>query len=141
MPYFGLLPFLPQRNRGSKKQSNVSMPYFGLLPFLLFEVFFLLTINNCFNALLRASSFSTEMTDKERTDTQMFQCPTSGFFLFYQDKAIHRDVEIQHCFNALLRASSFSTCYHKEVITCYGGFQCPTSGFFLFYKGNKFNAK
>ena len=36
-----------------------------------------------FNALLRASSFSTIMIKKEDIYEKMFQCPTSGFFLFY----------------------------------------------------------
>ena len=84
MPYFGLLPFLPKNNKERGELMKVSMPYFGLLPFLrIFKSVFAPKVN-------------------------LFQCPTSGFFLFYS-------AEAQASAQAL------------EV------FQCPTSGFFLFY--------
>ena len=63
---------------------TVSMPYFGLLSFLQS------TIPSYFEKL------------------EAFQCPTSGFFLFYKTDVL-----------LLLR--------------CNCSFQCPTSGFFLFY--------
>ena len=90
---------------------------------------------------------------------EVFQCPTSGFFLFYAMK--YADIEFnEDGFNALLRASFFSTDYSDKyaviqwaVSMPYFGllsfllnsksvniwevflFQCPTSGFFLFYRG------
>ena len=63
---------------------SVSMPYFGLLPFLPLS----------------------KMV--ENWNRRMFQCPTSGFFLFYYD-------------------------YSGLASTIANMFQCPTSGFFLFY--------
>ena len=111
------------------------MPYLGLLPFLrLILLYFVLMVPVCFNALPRASSFSTQHQQQQqamllkgfnalprassfstvqrkggfmRTNT-VFQCPTSGFFLFY------------------------SRIYNGSI-TDYELFQCPTSGFFLFY--------
>ena len=87
----------------------------------------------------------------------MFQCPTSGFFLFYVLRVL-ASWDNSKCFNALLRASFFSTfsgveefsqkiivsmpyfgllsflhCYDVAVIKNGYMFQCPTSGFFLFY--------
>ena len=62
----------------------------------------------CFNALLRASFFSTKSLLKIIEGTRMFQCPTSGFFLFYN-------------FLSLIKGEKNEK------------FQCPTSGFFLFY--------
>ena len=93
MPYFGLLPFLRKKDT-MELQINffVSMPYFGLLPFLLIMTNTTLSINfYCFNALLRASSFSTKGGQKIRCQYyHVFQCPTSGFFLFYNKIIIRR---------------------------------------------------
>ena len=85
------------------------MPYFGLLPFLPPISLTLTMMGRCFNALLRASSFSTiHVTSKAGEDGNMFQCPTSGFFLFYNRR--NGDImKTKESFNALLRASSFST--------------------------------
>ena len=69
-------------------------------------------IDGCFNALLRASSFST-------TTIVDLQAP------------------LQICFNALLRASSFSTFAVIPQSEVNDVFQCPTSGFFLFYSAQK----
>ena len=110
------------------------MPYFGLLPFLRrWQEMEESMPNKCFNALLRASSFSTQLDNqimlvcnnvsmpyfgllpflrwqkwRELCQISMFQCPTSGFFLFYSKYAGSGACK-QICFNALLRASSFST--------------------------------
>ena len=65
----------------------------------------------------------------------MFQCPTSGFFLFYKAKFASEAEKMR--FNALLRASSFSTEFKIKKKDKYVLFQCPTSGFFLFYMDNK----
>ena len=84
------------------------MPYFGLLSFLRIK------------------------TPKGDYTTEMFQCPTSGFFLFYTRIQLQKNSRLsvsmpyfgllsflltcsfvyrerQICFNALLRASFFST--------------------------------
>ena len=84
MPYFGLLPFLQMFRITYGSEYMVSMPYFGLLPFLPLS----------------------KMV--ENWNRRMFQCPTSGFFLFYYD-------------------------YSGLASTIANMFQCPTSGFFLFY--------
>ena len=63
----------------------------------------------CFNALPRAFFFSTlDLDANDIWEDGVFQCPTSGFLLFY----------------FLL---SLKTTSRKKM------FQCPTSGFLLFY--------
>ena len=133
MPYFGLFPFLLKQLQWQgilmqefqcptsgfflfygkesfmrKLAFDVSMPYFGLFPFL--RPYSMETRNNKyrFNALLRAFSFSTGYLAYRRMLLTGFQCPTSGFFLFY-----------------------ISTSTIESWRLCL--FQCPTSGFFLFY--------
>ena len=61
----------------------VSMPYLGLLPFLLKANIVMEALMKCFNALPRASSFSTVKNKQLEIEIETFQCPTSGFFLFY----------------------------------------------------------
>ena len=59
MPYFGLLSFLHNEGKGDWYVLGiVSMPYFGLLSFL-------------------------QLKENKRWIRKKFQCPTSGFFLFY----------------------------------------------------------
>ena len=66
----------------------------------------------------------------------MFQCPTSGFSLFYDViKNMHN--YIFESFNALPRAFFFSTKGLEVVIHEGILFQCPTSGFLLFYETAK----
>ena len=116
-------------------RSYVSMPYFGLLPFLHQSCLEIKEgILRGFNALLRASFFSTYLWKIWIQLKQVFQCPTSGFFLFYKS-VICFWLSMLTCFNALPRASSFSTHSRndKEHRRRYL-FQCPTSGFFLFYR-------
>ena len=138
MPYFGLLSFLRSSHSSRKLKSycfnallrasffstaiiqtnyhlqrNVSMPYFGLLSFL--QTIAKLAFNKLFG----------------------FQCPTSGFFLFYLYTQVIIKIEM-YCFNALLRASFFSTNSGRGCSIRMGVFQCPTSGFFLFYKAKKY---
>ena len=84
MPYFGLLSFLQVMWQLELFHGNVSMPYFGLLSFLRHFRFVTNCKINSFNALLRASFFSTN--DKYTKERRSF-----------------------YCFNALLRASFFST--------------------------------
>ena len=60
MPYLGLLPFLLDRITIRIKKGTVSMPYLGLLPFLRSIIMSLCNSIKCFNALPRASSFSTK---------------------------------------------------------------------------------
>ena len=86
MPYGGLGSFLLIDYEYSNMNIQlVSMPYFGLLPFLprIYGNSYTKK-NDCFNALLRASFFST---------------------------CYHKEVITCYggCFNALLRASFFST--------------------------------
>ena len=115
MPYFGLFSFLPiSMNTIIKFFKTVSMPYLGLSSFLhicsklvthylirrfnaLPRAFFFSTatyrLRNvrsilCFNALPRAFFFSTIFTMLHRQkNSRLFQCPTSGFLLFYPGNA------------------------------------------------------
>ena len=136
MPYFGLLSFLPPIPIILQMfTQGVSMPYFGLLSFLhirtgklhdkficfnallrasFFSTLLLkkifINIVMCFNALLRASFFSTrDLITLVPLQMDVFQCPTSGFFLFYTAAKLLKDDSTGICFNALLRASFFST--------------------------------
>ena len=108
MPYFGLLPFLPLKLELTNVRYCVSMPYFGLLPFLHFRD-----------------------TEDALMDI-LFQCPTSGFFLFYGNHEyflrLRRCVSMPY-FGLLpfLRTMAKNKPRWKDL------FQCPTSGFFLFY--------
>ena len=88
----------------------VSMPYFGLFSFLLLSLWMISPVcRRRFNALLRAFLFSTRRYENMKYyDVAMFQCPTSGFSLFYLTKSV-------------------PTVYASIL------FQCPTSGFSLFY--------
>ena len=90
------------------KKMIVSMPYFGLLSFLPYNTRRVYEdYKHSFNALLRASFFSTmpfvkvdvqkeivsmpyfgllsflQLKENKRWIRKKFQCPTSGFFLFY----------------------------------------------------------
>ena len=95
---------------GNKKFNHVSMPYLGLSSFLQLYQLISTRIQLRFNALPRAFFFST-MSAKmyDSVNKVMFQCPTSGFLLFYRLYGIMNNYQV------LL-------------------FQCPTSGFLLFYR-------
>ena len=100
-------------------KQRVSMPYFGLFPFLHIEALTESIDRLGFNALLRAFSFSTaRRIIKKEVNLWRFQCPTSGFFLFYKHVLNAKSRRKKHCFNALLRAFSFSTivksCWHQQ---------------------------
>ena len=93
------------------KEFYVSMPYLGLSSFLQLESL------------------------KTMAETLMFQCPTSGFLLFY---AKDKDVE-QMIYHDWFQCPTsgfllFYSCYLSDTSWCYGLFQCPTSGFLLFYE-------
>ena len=62
----------------------------------------------------------------------MFQCPTSGFSLFYTEES-KSELMTAVRFNALLRAFLFSTKIKTHSKLTLTRFQCPTSGFSLFY--------
>ena len=62
----------------------------------------------CFNALPRAFFFSTRLETRIANIKKKFQCPTSGFLLFYIG-AEEVSEETTICFNALPRAFFFST--------------------------------
>ena len=104
------------RDLKGKNTYAVSMPYFGLLSFL------------------RDNELRTY------TERKMFQCPTSGFFLFY-----YRQKTVQLYLIKMFQCptSGFFLFYsfhptlrrHSAIL-----FQCPTSGFFLFY-GNSSNKR
>ena len=65
-PTSGFFLFYTRIEAVEKSTFNiVSMPYFGLLPFLPKRKNKMLKIKNCFNALLRASSFSTSSAHNE----------------------------------------------------------------------------
>ena len=134
MPYVGLLLFL--RNQGGSTGNLlvcqcptsgffyfyeevlyvvgaiavVSMPYVGLLLFLPKRFCCMTEEHNCVNALRRASSISTAVLAHTDSTKEMCQCPTSGFFYFYQSLG----------------------CIPVDGFMC----QCPTSGFFYFYRRN-----
>ena len=118
-------------------------------------------VNTCFNALPRAFFFSTLLSGdrKQLLRYLLFQCPTSGFLLFYLWKKQKHFSIRPLCFNALPRAFFFSTYTHILTVAdtylvsmpylglssflrqAFNGrysntvsFQCPTSGFLLFYK-------
>ena len=86
----------------------VSMPYHGLSSFLQLRHKEVGKGLDCFNALPRAFFFSTVVAGStKREQLKMFQCPTTGFLLFYKKyKGGHSYVKL---------------------------FQCPTTGFLLFY--------
>ena len=109
------------------------MPYFGLLPFLLITGYLIGMFKYCFNALLRASSFSTTNKFDADDDGKVFQCPTSGFFLFYHPCNFkgwrgRKHVSMPY-FGLLPFLQQEKWRYHENKRK----FQCPTSGFFLFY--------
>ena len=134
MPYFGLFPFLPGDD-GNLVMSKevVSMPYFGLFPFLRNLVMSKEVKEACFNALLRAFSFSTVYDKLLSVLKQRVSMPYFGLFPFLHIEALTESID-RLGFNALLRAFSFSTNdYTKKVNVKFNKFQCPTSGFFLFY--------
>ena len=63
------------------------MPYFGLFSFLRLRLQVTKSEKEtCFNALLRAFLFSTVPPDLGRQTLGVFQCPTSGFSLFYDNR-------------------------------------------------------
>ena len=70
----------------------------------------------------------------------MFQCPTSGFSLFYGAKFKETLAKLA-CFNALLRAFLFSTVWSAGSSSNRVLFQCPTSGFSLFYNWRDFDSR
>ena len=61
----------------------VSMPYHGLSSFLRFNNLIGGSGEYCFNALPRAFFFSTLSELMELSASTLFQCPTTGFLLFY----------------------------------------------------------
>ena len=60
------------------------MPYLGLSSFLLHSRKMERWSLKCFNALPRAFFFSTFLKPFQSYQFQRFQCPTSGFLLFYR---------------------------------------------------------
>ena len=105
---FLLFYFIPEKWKGGVW--SVSMPYLGLSSFLRFSNPSSPTSFKGFNALPRAFFFSTDIIERQNEiPTEMFQCPTSGFLLFYRDWGDWWDEK-------------------REL------FQCPTSGFLLFYQ-------
>ena len=110
MPYFGLLSFLHFTiGNGTIINKMVSMPYFGLLSFLPPAKFSHNRTMNSFNALLRASFFSTN--SKRRLLMRMV---TS--------------------FNALLRASFFSTNGRNIKFRCWISVSMPYFGLLSFLR-------
>ena len=132
MPYLGFSSFLPLCALEKRNLISVSMPYLGLSSFLQKKKSAETNIETCFNALPRAFFFSTLLSliapsshkivsmpylglssflhIKNRINYEtrkLFQCPTSGFLLFY----------IQH----------------ESDMPEFIRFQCPTTGFLLFY--------
>ena len=136
------------------------MPYFGLLSFLLFcGDFRESSFKGSFNALLRASFFSTVRLNNNGTNNEFcFNALLRASFFSTNGYADTYNGKAYTGFNALLRASFFSTgkfqnfyIWMENVSMPYFGllsfllgnsktftfgwktFQCPTSGFFLFY--------
>ena len=134
------------------------MPYHGLSSFLRYAADTNSDTGGSFNALPRAFFFSTNRIVEEMLNVLLFQCPTTGFLLFYEDythiitvadtlfqcpttgfllfykyTCICKRV-VFSCFNALPRAFFFSTLHSVHpTMTVIREFQCPTTGFLLFY--------
>ena len=109
MPYHGLSSFLPRHTMTQEQKADlVSMPYHGLSSFLLrmdgvhydYQKF----VSMPYHGL---SSFLHYAIDNKVVDCILFQCPTTGFLLFYRIKL--------------------------EGFQADTMFQCPTTGFLLFY--------
>ena len=134
MPYFGLLPFLRTRREfiGSLL-SSVSMPYFGLLPFLLtMSLVQIVRRHSCFNALLRASSFSTGGRKWRKTWTRKCFNALLRASSFSTLPLMKLKLLLPNCFNALLRASSFSTSIIKGGIVTVKHVSMPYFGLLPF---------
>ena len=108
MPYLGLFPFLLTAVSFAMFFANVSMPSLGLFPFLRDNHMDWREEAICFNALSRAIPISTPEETEKPEETEMFQCPISGYsHFYYQYRNIYK-----------------------------GGlnkFQCPISGYSHFY--------
>ncbi len=167
MPCGGLLPFLQP---GKKEVFPMNMlcqcPISGFShfygPAICHREF---RLQDCVNALHRASPISTsikkeeekmtvfvsmpyigllpfllEMVDDDTQDNAVCQCPTSGFSHFYLPKVFVFGMLIG-CVNALHRASPISTPFRprrsQQSLLC----QCPTSGFSHFYCNNRGSRK
>ena len=110
------------------------MPYIGLSSFLhICSKLVTHYLIRRFNALPRAFFFSTNITEESKSELMTFQCPTSGFLLFYKyvEPNMYHIVSsvsmpylglssflqnitrlmknLPQCFNALPRAFFFST--------------------------------
>ncbi len=138
------------------------MPYHGLSSFLRYAADTNSDTGGSFNALPRAFFFSTNRIVEEMLNVLLFQCPTTGFLLFYEDYThiitvadtlfqcpttgfllFYNCGKIMQskkmvCFNALPRAFFFSTIIKGGIVTVKHVFQCPTTGFLLFYFLNVF---
>ena len=67
------------------------------------------------------------------TDYELFQCPTSGFFLFY-DNFINQLLQRYNVSMPYLGLLPFLLAGRRGIVSKENRmFQCPTSGFFLFY--------
>ena len=64
---------------------------------------------------------------------EKFQCPTTGFLLFYDNDVFMNERDVIS-FNALPRAFFFSTILSEVEEERVEMFQCPTTGFLLFYR-------
>ena len=134
------------------------MPYLGLFPFLRGNRFHYKKGKKSFNALSRAIPISTPEETEKPEETEMFQCPISGYsHFYYQYRNIYKGglnkfqcpiSGYSHCykdslsscgnsfkrFNALSRAIPIST--HTEEgqkMMEKMMFQCPISGYSHFY--------
>ncbi len=83
MPYIGPTPFLQNKKTEEKTSKMVSMPYIGPTPFLLGAEKVSNGKRDCFNALYRAHSISTQKAIETVTKILLFQCPISGPLHFY----------------------------------------------------------
>ncbi len=110
------------------------MPYIGLSSFLhICSKLVTHYLIRRFNALPRAFFFSTNITEESKSELMTFQCPTSGFLLFYK----YVEPNMYHIVSSVsmpyLGLSSFLRWQEMEENMNQEMFQCPTSGFLLFY--------
>ena len=113
MPYFGLLSFLRKEDKmKSYTITTFQCPTSGFFLFYDNRCISYWYIVFCFNALLRASSFSTRFFQIYKHGYRIVSMPYFGLLPFLREFYVNKKQQIS-CFNALLRASSFSTSFLK----------------------------
>ena len=116
------------RNHPHPKQSPIS----GQHHFYWLRTWSTQSTQQCFNALHRATSISTNYNRRRTGHRAVFQCPVSGYLHFYAYQT-KKAIPQKTCFNALYRATSISTIFGGSLMIETKKFQCPVSGYLHFY--------